>query len=98
MAKGQAIPGGRNIPGRFSMQWHEFAACSDQPVELFYGADSETHQERTIREDMALRVCARCLVRQQCEAHALQTPERYGVWGGTTEASRSAGRRKAAAA
>lgn len=36
----------------------------------------------------ALAVCAACPVREECLAHALDTNERFGIWGGTTEKER----------
>lgn len=98
MSKRQAIPGGRNVPGRFSTRWHESAACKGKPIELFYGTDGEDHAQRMERERVAVALCGGCIVRKQCEAHALSVPEKYGVWGGTTEASRSAERSKMPAA
>jgi|BarGraNGADG00212_1021973.scaffolds.fasta_scaffold161964_2 WhiB family redox-sensing transcriptional regulator len=34
-------------------------------------------------------ICRRCPVQRQCAAHALATPEPYGVWGGMSEADRA---------
>ena len=34
--------------------------------------------------DAAKRVCAACPVRDACLDHALNQPERHGVWGGAT--------------
>jgi WhiB family redox-sensing transcriptional regulator len=36
----------------------------------------------------ALRVCAGCSVRDECLDFALETRQRYGIWGGTTERQR----------
>ena len=36
----------------------------------------------------ALAVCNVCPVREDCLEHALETNERFGVWGGTTEKER----------
>ena len=32
--------------------------------------------------DTALNLCFQCPVREKCLAHALDFPERHGVWGG----------------
>ncbi|SDR90652.1 WhiB family transcriptional regulator [Actinopolymorpha singaporensis] len=87
----RAILGGRSNtsrPPKAWTRWHEYAACADVPSHLFYGRESESAAERAAREAAATAVCARCPVRSQCEAHAINLPEPYGVWGGTTEASR----------
>ena len=44
---------------------------------------------RAVREAAAKRVCRRCPVVQDCAAYALASGERYGVWGGMTEAERA---------
>jgi WhiB family redox-sensing transcriptional regulator len=39
-------------------------------------------------EAIALLICGICPVREDCLDHALETNERFGVWGGTTEKER----------
>jgi hypothetical protein len=39
--------------------------------------------------DEALAVCARCPVRGDCDRHATETGEQYGIWGGQLETDRS---------
>jgi WhiB family redox-sensing transcriptional regulator len=36
-----------------------------------------------------MAVCRRCAVRPQCATYALTAGERFGVWGGLTEAERA---------
>jgi WhiB family redox-sensing transcriptional regulator len=87
-------PGGRRlIVVEPFLEWHEQAACCDEPAELFYGPEGESQHERLARESRAVAICNRCPVRTPCQKHALKRPEPYGVWGGTTESSRSATRR-----
>jgi WhiB family redox-sensing transcriptional regulator len=89
-----AVPGGRNLGVTgMTWDWHEKAACANGPSELFYGPDGEKPPARIAREERALAICGRCLVRNQCRNHALSFPEAYGVWGGTTESGRSSTRR-----
>jgi WhiB family redox-sensing transcriptional regulator len=89
-----AIPGGRRtVILESSQSWHELAACRGEPSELFYGPEGEKLPQRLAREKRALEICARCPVRAECRSHAQRRPETYGVWGGTTESSRSAARR-----
>jgi WhiB family redox-sensing transcriptional regulator len=69
--------------------WREEAACLDCPAILFFGADdSEPQAERRLREEAAKRVCAQCIVREECLQFALTTRESYGIWGGLTEIER----------
>lgn len=91
------IPGGRRSATFGSFRdWHDLAACCDEPSELFYGPEGEKLPHRLAREKRALAICERCPVRAECRSHALRRPETYGVWGGTTEAGRSAARRASA--
>lgn len=39
-------------------------------------------------EDTALRICGGCPISADCLHVALTRPEKWGVWGGATEASR----------
>ena len=61
--------------------WATFASCKDHPELTFF---PQTKTE----EAAALAVCAVCPVRDECLDHALETNERFGVWGGTTEKQR----------
>jgi WhiB family transcriptional regulator, redox-sensing transcriptional regulator len=55
--------------------WQQHAACSDADVELFYpGKGGSTWA--------AKRICAGCPVRAACLQAALETDERFGIWGG----------------
>ncbi len=61
--------------------WTRDAACQETPGVSFFpkvGASVEP----------ARRVCADCLVRQECLDHALVNNIRHGVWGGTSERER----------
>ena len=69
-------------------EWFSEAACRGLEVELFLGVDDETPSQRRTRQNEAVRVCAQCPVRGRCLELALTSNERYGVWGGTTEAER----------
>lgn len=65
--------------------WQERGLCRDvpDPDELFFPMPAE-------EPVTALALCAGCEVRVECLSHALSVPERYGVWGGTTEDERAA--------
>ena len=61
--------------------WTGFAACRDAEADIFFGTNRDS-------EGAALRICAICTVCDECLDHALQTRERFGVWGGATEKQR----------
>lgn len=78
----------------------ERAACRDMTEVMFPPEQlrpdkrrAERSSARVAREEaeaQALRVCASCLVRQECLAFALRNPRlaEFGVWGGMTAQNR----------
>ncbi len=60
--------------------WMADAACRGSTVNF--------HPERGQDARSAKAICARCPVREQCQAYALETGEMFGVWGGTTAKER----------
>ena len=48
----------------------------------------EKKAARAARELRAKQVCAGCEVRAECLQQALDSGERYGVWGGLTDVER----------
>ena len=68
--------------------WVEDAACTTVPVEVFYGTDDSplNHREKS----QAKSICVACPVRFECLAHALETKEYWGIWGGLDERERRA--------
>jgi len=61
--------------------WALDSACRGLDSAMFFpGHDGES--------EPALRVCAGCAVRDECLDFALETRQRYGIWGGTTERQR----------
>ena len=75
------------LPGSDKDSWKTHAACRGQDS-LFYNEVDETKAMRRSKERHAKQFCSRCPVVNECLGHALLRPERYGVWGGTTEAER----------
>jgi WhiB family redox-sensing transcriptional regulator len=61
--------------------WAVFAACKDEKSLTFFPQDRA-------EEKAALAICAICPVAEDCLAHAIESIERFGVWGGTTERAR----------
>lgn len=76
------------------LTWQDRGLCvTDDPeiLNLFFPEDSEDDDddgsfERRI--ETAQSICGSCPVRLSCLQHALDTEERFGVWGGTTEVER----------
>lgn len=60
--------------------WQHLAACRGHDPELWFPFTGEETQPK--------RVCAACPVRAACLQYALDTGQRYGVWGGLTEDER----------
>jgi WhiB family redox-sensing transcriptional regulator len=63
-------------------KWGDRALCAETDPYLFFphGQGSSPWP--------AKRICARCEVRAECLAYALEHPELEGVWGGLTERER----------
>jgi WhiB family transcriptional regulator, redox-sensing transcriptional regulator len=95
-----------------STQWIVFAACAGTDPEQFFPPDerhwadgalcAETDPELFFPENGgsvrdAKQVCSRCPVRAECLAYALDTNQRFGVWGGLSERERRQIRRREAA-
>ncbi|NNC75795.1 MAG: WhiB family transcriptional regulator [Acidimicrobiia bacterium] len=69
------------VPITEERPWLVFGACRQVESDLFFPASKAQELE-------ALRICATCPVRDECFAHAIESREAYGVWGGTTEKQR----------
>lgn len=65
------------LPGN----WADSAACRDMTSDIFF-------PEQGNPCSAARRVCATCVVRDECLEHALAFNERHGVWGGASERER----------
>ena len=61
--------------------WAVFAACKGEKTLTFFPQDR-------VEEKAALAICAICPVVDDCLEHAVESKERFGIWGGTTERAR----------
>lgn len=61
--------------------WAVFASCKTEQSMTFFPQNRE-------EEAVALAICGICPVQEDCLDHAMETNERFGVWGGTTERQR----------
>ncbi|QMU69868.1 WhiB family transcriptional regulator [Streptacidiphilus sp. P02-A3a] len=80
------------LPGsvEWAWAWQEQAACARAERRLFFHPAGERGRTFEARERAAKRVCASCPVLAQCREYAIQSRERYGVWGGLSEDERAA--------
>lgn len=62
--------------------WGDLAACRGEDSELFFPISEVGPGARQAAKAKA--VCARCPVRSECLAYALDNGLDYGVFGGTT--------------
>jgi WhiB family transcriptional regulator, redox-sensing transcriptional regulator len=63
-------------------QWMQAALCRDEPPDRFY-------PKTPVGVASSVRMCAKCLVRTDCLAYALEHRIDSGIWGGRTPAQRS---------
>jgi WhiB family redox-sensing transcriptional regulator len=61
--------------------WAVYSACRDADPEVFFASTRADERD-------ALAVCDTCAVADQCLEFAIETRERFGVWGGTNERER----------
>jgi WhiB family redox-sensing transcriptional regulator len=61
--------------------------CQDHP-ELFYPEDIEDPDKRAASTKAAKAICAVCPVQSDCFEYALNTNQRFGIWGGTEGSER----------
>jgi WhiB family redox-sensing transcriptional regulator len=74
---------GRVLPEPASTgEWDDPALCRQVDPDLFF-----PDQEKATTQQ-AVAICVRCPVRDECLARALDQGERFGVWGGSSEAQR----------
>lgn len=73
-------------------EWRHAAACAGEEPDLFFPVGSTGPALAQIKA--AKQVCARCPVRAECLAFALDTRQVFGVWGGLSEDERDQLRRR----
>lgn len=65
-------------------KWFKKKNCFDEPVDTFYPAPGDVERLRR-----AKAICKECEVRSECLTFALDTNERFGIWGGKSARERS---------
>lgn len=76
----------------FEFSWRVLGTCLDYEPELFFPA-GETGLAAE-QAQAAVAVCQECPVMLECLAYAVETGQRFGVWGGTTAEDRARIRRR----
>lgn len=63
------------------LSWQDFANCRGADADLFF-------PERGASTRRAKAICAECDVRAECLDFAVETGEKFGIWGGMSERER----------
>lgn len=85
--RGEPVPGVVMEPVEGELAWQVDALCAQTDPEAFFPEKGGSTRE-------AKRVCAACLVRQECLDYAMDNDERFGIWGGLSERERRRLRRE----
>lgn len=80
------------------LEWQEDAACRAHHNLVFFGEEGESELERQAREAKAKAVCRTCPVIEPCLEFAMETNQKYGIWGGLTDKERASLKRRRARA
>ena len=80
------------------LDWQESAACREFDNVLFFGEEGESELEKQAREGHAKSICHHCPVAEPCLEFAMETNQKYGIWGGLTDKERASLKRRRARA
>lgn len=58
-------------------EWMSKALCIDMETDIFYNSDRDSNKVVKARE-----TCMKCPVILQCRVHAVESGEKFGIWGG----------------
>ncbi len=83
--------GPTQLAAELAADWRAHAACSGYPNTLFFPTADGLEEGAT---EKAKAICAVCPVIDACLQYALETNQRSGIWGGTSEKERKSLRRK----
>ncbi|HSM45444.1 MAG TPA: WhiB family transcriptional regulator [Acidimicrobiia bacterium] len=83
--------GPTQLAAELAADWRAHAACSGYPNTLFFPSVDRADDVSVAK---AKAVCAVCPVIDDCLEYALETNQRSGIWGGTSEKERKSLRRK----
>jgi WhiB family redox-sensing transcriptional regulator len=70
-----------SIIDREALAWQDRALCAETDPEVFF-------PEKGGSVRVPKRICGGCEVRAECLEYALETGQRFGIWGGLSERER----------
>ena len=76
------------LPQEAEWAWQLQGSCRDHSVGTFF-PDSVRGEAWLIAVNHAKRICRSCPVIEDCRDFAVNTQERWGIWGALTPAERS---------
>ncbi|MGH8915463.1 MAG: WhiB family transcriptional regulator [Acidimicrobiia bacterium] len=82
--------GPSQLTTELAADWRNRAACAGHNHALFFPVGDLDE----VRVTRAREICMTCPVAEECLEYALETNQRAGIWGGTTEEERKSLRRK----
>lgn len=65
----------------------EGAPCAELPF-IFFPEDIPSSTTRQQAIELARKMCAQCPIRLECFEYAMNTGQRFGIWGGTLPSER----------
>lgn len=71
-------------------EWHKKALCAEIEGDLWFPEAGGMSKEHAL----AIEICSRCPVKEDCLAEALANNIQYGVWGGLSPVERNSLRKK----
>ena len=80
------------------VDWQEDALCRGYENIVFFGDEGESELEKQGREARAKAICKTCPVLEPCLEFAMETNQKYGIWGGLTAKERASLKRRRARA
>jgi WhiB family redox-sensing transcriptional regulator len=71
------------------VNWRDLAACRGMDTDLFYVTENTgVKGGEKERIDLAKKICASCVVQEDCLEYALEYSLDYGIWSGMTPGER----------
>ncbi len=72
-------------------EWMAEGNCRTEAPSMFFPSDG-------VGVEVARRICATCPVKEPCLEFAIETNQKYGIWGGLTDKERASLKRRRARA
>jgi len=81
------MPSNGHLPSaylRFLQLTHEVDPECQKLPDMFFPEDIPDPEKRQVATKVAKRICKSCDMVQECFTYALETNQRYGIWGATS--------------